>query len=111
MNIENLKEGDSVTVIAIQNADKFFKKWVKSTDTPNAASFNLSNGDWARERFGIQFVKPSEFIQVFEEENGTYMGDDNSNFQDFYKTEKLEILVMFEELSEGFHKQRKTVIL
>ena len=310
VNIENLKEGDSVTVIAIQNADKFFKKWVKSTDTPNAASFNLSNGDWAikidatgytypsqkvitipndisatfaltemvggnysynwvdddsaaghstqsyiaepteiivlndtisvptdfssiklrteygvvlsddkekwtnedayrlykmfsnlpygkfgenstidyrtgenirgvfylsgdeifedisiedkdglphatvsqsaftyanpqivkldgirgkfyskrlyhavvnfitdfanneevlnwlaRERFGIKFVKPSEFAQVFEEENGTYMGDDNSNFQDFYKTEKLEILGMFEELPEGFHKQ------
>ena len=59
----------------------------------------------ARERFGIQFVKPSEFVQVFEEENGTYMGDDNSNFQDFYKTEKLEILSMFEELPEGFHKQ------
>ena len=59
----------------------------------------------ARERFGIQFVKPNEFAQVFEEENGTYMGDDNSNFQDFYKTEKLEILGMFEELPEGFHKQ------
>ena len=310
VNIENLKDGDSVTVMAIQNADKFFKKLVKSSDTPNAASFNLSNGDWAikidatgytypsqkvitipndisatfaltemvggnysynwvdddsaaghstqsyiaepieiivlndtisvptdfssiklrteygivlsddkekwtnedayrlykmfsnlpygkfgenstidyrtgenirgvfylsgdeifedisiedkdglphatvsqsaftyanpqivkldgirgkfyskrlyhavvnfitdfanneevlnwlaRERFGIKFVKPSEFAQVFEEENGTYMGDDNSNFQDFYKTEKLEILAMFEELPEGFHKQ------
>ena len=59
----------------------------------------------ARERFGIQFVKPSEFGQIFEEENDTFMGDDNSNFQDFYKTEKLEILGMFEELPEGFHKQ------
>ena len=59
----------------------------------------------ARERFGIQFVKPSEFAQIFEEENATFMGDDNSNFQDFYKTEKLEILGMFEELPEGFHKQ------
>ena len=37
VNIENLKDGDSVTVMAIQNADKFFKKWVKSSDTPNAA--------------------------------------------------------------------------
>ena len=59
----------------------------------------------ARERFGIQFVKPSEFAQVFSEENETFMGDDKSNFQDFYKTEKLEILAMFEELPEGFHKQ------
>ncbi|WP_088323998.1 T9SS type A sorting domain-containing protein [Polaribacter tangerinus] len=59
----------------------------------------------AEESFGIQFVKPSQFAQVFKEDNGTYMGDDNSNFQDFYKTEKLEILSMFEELPEGFHKQ------
>lgn len=59
----------------------------------------------ARESFGIKFVKPSQFAEVFEEDNGTFMGDDNSNFQDFYKTEKLEILSMFEELPEGFHKQ------
>ncbi|MEN8702592.1 MAG: T9SS type A sorting domain-containing protein [Polaribacter sp.] len=59
----------------------------------------------ARESFGIQFVKPSEFSEVFGEENGTFMGDDKSNFQDYYNTEKLEILSMFEELPEGFHKQ------
>jgi len=59
----------------------------------------------ARESFGIKFVKPSEFSEVFGEENGTFMGDDNSNFQDYYNTEKLEILSMFEELPEGFHKQ------
>ncbi|PQJ74758.1 T9SS type A sorting domain-containing protein [Polaribacter gangjinensis] len=310
VNIENLKEGDSVTVIAIQSSDKFYKKWVKSSDTPNAATFNLSTGDWAikidatgytypsqkvvtipndvsatfaltemmggnytynwvdddsaaghatqsyiaepteiivlndtisvptdfssiklrteygvilsddkekwtnedayrlykmfsnlpyhkfgegstldyitgtnirgvfylskdeiyedisiekkegiphatvsqsaftyaepqivkidgirgkffskrlyhavvnfitdfanneevlnwlaRERFGIQFLKPSDFSGAFQEENGTFMGDDKSNFQEFYKTEKLEILAMFEELPEGFHKQ------
>ena len=28
-----------------------------------------------------------------------------SNFQEFYNSEKLEILAMFEELPEGFHKQ------
>lgn len=62
--------------------------------------------DWlARESFGIKFVKPNEFSEVFAEENGTFMGDDKSNFQDYYNTEKLEILSMFEELPEGFHKQ------
>ena len=59
----------------------------------------------ARERFGIRFLKPSEFKEVFDEEEGTFMGDDKSNFQEYYKTEKLEILAMFEELPEGFHKQ------
>ena len=59
----------------------------------------------ARERFGIRFLKPSEFAEVFNENEGTFMGDDKSNFQEFYKTEKLEILAMFEELPEGFHKQ------
>ena len=33
------------------------------------------------------------------------MGEDQSNFQEFFKSEKLEILAMFEELPEGFHKQ------
>ena len=28
-----------------------------------------------------------------------------SNFQEFFNSEKLEILAMFEELPEGFHKQ------
>ena len=59
----------------------------------------------ARERFGIRFLKPSEFKEVFDEEEGTFMGYDKSNFQEYYKTEKLEILAMFEELPEGFHKQ------
>ena len=59
----------------------------------------------AKERFGIRFLKPSEFKEVFDEEEGTFMGDDKSNFQEYYKTEKLEILAMFEELPEGFHKQ------
>ena len=33
------------------------------------------------------------------------MGEDKSNFQEFTKWEKLEILMMFEELPEGFHSQ------
>ncbi len=55
--------------------------------------------DWlARERFGIKFLIPGiDFT--------TFMGDDKSNFQEFYNSEKLEILSMFEELPEGFHKQ------
>jgi hypothetical protein len=52
----------------------------------------------ARERFGIQFMKPNQ-------ETEDLMSEDQSNFQEFFKSEKLEILAMFEELPEGFHKQ------
>ena len=52
----------------------------------------------ARERFGIEFLKPGDLLEEL-------MSEDSSNFQEFYATEKLEILAMFEELPEGFHKQ------
>ena len=87
---------------------KFFSKRLYHTVVNFITDFGNKEEvlNWlARESFGIQFVKPSQFAEVFGEDNGTYMGDDNSNFQDFYNTEKLEILSMFEELPEGFHKQ------
>lgn len=52
----------------------------------------------ARERFGIQFMKSNQETQ-------NLMNEDSSNFQDFFNEEKIEILSMFEELPEGFHKQ------
>ena len=55
--------------------------------------------EWiARERFGIEFLKPGDFLE-------NLMSEDRSNFQEFYNSEKLEILATFEELPEGFHKQ------
>jgi hypothetical protein len=52
----------------------------------------------ANERFGVKFMKANQ-------ETEDLMGEDSSNFQEFFKSEKLEILAMFEELPEGFHKQ------
>ncbi len=52
----------------------------------------------ARERFGVEFM-------IANEQTENIMGEDSSNFQEFFKSEKLEILAMFEELPEGFHKQ------
>ena len=55
--------------------------------------------DWiARESFGFTFMKPNQ-------ETEDLMSEDSSNFQEFFDDEKLEILAMFEELPEGFHKQ------
>lgn len=55
--------------------------------------------DWiAQEKFGVRFMKSNQ-------ETEDLMNEDASNFQEFFKEEKLEILGMFEELPEGFHKQ------
>jgi hypothetical protein len=52
----------------------------------------------ARERYGIRFMKPDLETQQL-------MNEDASNFQEFFNEEKINILSMFEELPEGFHKQ------
>ena len=55
--------------------------------------------DWIADgSFGFRFMKPNQ-------ETETLMGEDSSNFQEFFDDEKMEILAMFEELPEGFHKQ------
>ena len=52
----------------------------------------------AREKFGIEFLSSTQQTEEL-------MGEDSSNFQAFFNTEKLEILSMLEELPDGFHKQ------
>ena len=79
---------------------KFFSKRLYHAVVNFITNFAQNDAvlEWlARERFGIEFMKPNDFE--------TFMGDDKSNFQEFYGSEKLEILAMFEELPEGFHKQ------
>ena len=80
---------------------KFFSKRLYHTVVNFITNFASDDNmvSWlARERFGIEFLKPNDFLQEL-------MSETKSNFQDFYATEKLEILAMFEELPEGFHKQ------
>jgi hypothetical protein len=52
----------------------------------------------AQEKFGFRFMKSNLETQ-------NLMHEDASNFQEFFNEEKIEILSMFEELPEGFHKQ------
>lgn len=52
----------------------------------------------ALERFGVRFMKSGQEVEVL-------MNEDASDFQNFFNEEKIEILSMFEELPEGFHKQ------
>ena len=48
--------------------------------------------------FGVKFM-------ISNQETEDLMNEDASNFQNFSAIEKIEILAMFEELPDGFHKQ------
>jgi len=92
-------EPQIVTIDGIRG--KFFSKRLYHTVVNFITDF--ANNDevlsWlARERFGVEFM-------VANEQTENIMGEDSSNFQEFFNSEKLEILAMFEELPEGFHKQ------
>ena len=62
VNVENLKAGDSVLVIAKKGVGSLLKKWINSTDNPNAASFNLENGDWAIKIEAARYTYPSQKV-------------------------------------------------
>lgn len=92
-------EPQIVTIDGIRG--KFFSKRLYHVVVNFITDF-ANNDDvisWlAKERFGIEFMKVNQDTEVL-------MSEDQSNFQEFFKSEKLEILAMFEELPEGFHKQ------
>jgi len=80
---------------------KFFSKRLYHVVVNFITDFanNEETLNWlANERFGVKFMKGNQ-------ETENLMGEDKSNFQEFFNSEKLEILAMFEELPEGFHKQ------
>jgi hypothetical protein len=92
-------EPQIVTIDGIRG--KFFSKRLYHTVVNFITDFANNEGalNWlANERFGVKFMKANQ-------ETEDLMGEDSSNFQEFFKSEKLEILAMFEELPEGFHKQ------
>ena len=80
---------------------KFYSKRLYHAVVNFLAEFGSNDDivDWiARERFGVRFMKSDQ-------ETEDLMNEDKSNFQEFFNSEKMEILAMFEELPEGFHKQ------
>ena len=52
----------------------------------------------AQNRFGVRWM-------VSDAETAALMGEPADHFQEFFPEEKIEILSMFEELPEGFHRQ------
>ena len=53
---------------------------------------------FATEKFGFRFMVPGDEVEAI-------MGEDASNFQEFFADEKVEVLSMMEELPEGMQKQ------
>jgi hypothetical protein len=92
-------EPQIVTIDGIRG--KFFSKRLYHVVVNFITDFANNEGvlNWlANERFGVKFMTANQ-------ETEDLMGEDSSNFQEFFKSEKLEILAMFEELPEGVHKQ------
>lgn len=88
-----------VTIDGIKG--KFYSKRLYHAVVNFVSDFanNESVIDWiAQERFGVRFMLPNQ-------ETEDLMGEDASDFQEFFREEKIEILAMFEELPDGFHKQ------
>ena len=93
-------EPQIVTIDGIRG--KFFSKRLYHVVVNFITDFANNEGvlNWlAKERFGVKFMTANQQTEDL-------MGEDSSNFQEFFKSEKLEILAMFEELPEGFHKQQ-----
>lgn len=88
-----------VTVDGIKG--KFFSKRLYHSLVKLITDFGRDSYvlNWlAKEKFGIEFLGVNKKTEEL-------MKEDQSNFQEFYFSEKIEILSMFEELPEGFHKQ------
>lgn len=62
VTVNNIKEGDSILVIAQKSSEKLFKKWIHASDSPTSAVFSISNGDWAIKLDATGYTYPSQQI-------------------------------------------------
>ena len=79
---------------------KYFSKRLYNAIVNYLTDFGSNNAvvdQIAMNHFGIRFMKPDQETQ-------NLMGEDASDFQEFFPEEKIDILSMFEEMPDGFHK-------
>ena len=62
VTVNNIKEGDSVRVIAQKSSELLFKKWIHGSTTPTEAVFSLSDGEWAIKLDATGYTYPSQQI-------------------------------------------------
>ena len=62
VNVNNIKDGDSVRVIVQKSSESLFKKWIKASDSPTAAVFSLSEGTWAVKLDATGYTYPSQQV-------------------------------------------------
>ena len=62
VNVNNIKDGDSVRVILQKSSETLLKKWINASDSPTAAVFSLSEGSWAVKLDATGYTYPSQQI-------------------------------------------------
>jgi hypothetical protein len=62
VNVENIKEGDSILVIATKGSESLLKKWINYSDDPNSAKFTLSDGEWSIKLDATGYTYPSQKV-------------------------------------------------
>ena len=62
VNVNNIKDGDSIRVIAQKSSESLFKKWINASDSPTAAVFSLSEGEWAIKLDATGYTYPSQQV-------------------------------------------------
>ena len=60
VTVNNIKEGDSVRVIAQKSSESLVKKWIHGNTTPPEAVFSLSDGEWAIKLDANGYTYPSQ---------------------------------------------------
>ena len=60
VTVNNIKEGDSILVIAQKSSESLFKKWIHGSTIPTEAVFSLSDGDWAIKLDATGYTYPSQ---------------------------------------------------
>ena len=62
VTVNNIKEGDSVRVIAQKSSEALLKKWINASDSPSAAIFSLSEGQWSVKLDATGYTYPSQQV-------------------------------------------------
>ena len=62
--VNNIKEGDSVRVIAQKSSESLLKKWIHASDSPTAAVFSLSEGEWAIKLDATGYTYPVSYTHL-----------------------------------------------
>ena len=62
VNVNGIKENDSIRVIVQKSSESLLKKWIHASDSPTSAVFSLSDGNWAVKLDATGYTYPSQQV-------------------------------------------------